>query len=295
MIRASKAGKIVRIFHDGISSGQGHKARAETIAQRLGAFGFEVVIYDLDELTTREKLIQDEQNLVGTVIDSYRPRRYFADIDVERSPRVLQIIDFDRQEAWGDWILDPFSATGEVEVTSFRGLNYAVVPDLPDFQPRAALNDHLIICLGSSSPLMLGEPLLHQLSDDWAEVTLVASEPTPFKQPHNMKMVAPKSRLEFWKLVSEHSFMISNAGVTGLERVYFQFPGICIPTEPNQRFAARALASAGVNICSLGAGPFPPLSSLAKHEVAWNRIPEKVSIGDGLEDVLKEFVHAEPA
>lgn len=293
MIGPSAAGKKVRIFHDGLTSGQGHRSRAQTVAKRFGLLGLEVMLYDLDELMPRSKFIQDEENLIGTIIDSYRPRRYFSDIGLDVTSRVLQIIDFDEQEVWGDWIIDPFSVAGDAGLTRFRGLHYAIVPDLPAFQPKASPNDHLIVSLGSSSPLIIGEPLLHQLCDAWGVVTVVAQELTLVKQPDNMKLVAPKSRLEFWKLVSEHGFMISNAGVTGLERVYFQFPGICIPTEPNQRFAARALADAGVNMFSLGVGPFPPLSSIAKHEVAWNRRPERVSIGHGVEDVFKEFVHAE--
>lgn len=291
----SKPGEVIRVLHDGISSGHGHTSRAESIAERLSHSGFEVVLYDLDEPTPQEKLIGEEANLIGTVIDSYRPRRYFDEIGLELSSRVLQIIDFDEQEAWGDWILDPFSTKKEAGVTWFQGLDYAIVPDLLGFQPKAELNDHLIISIGSSSPQILEPALVHMLCDLWVEVTLVSKEPLSFRAPENMMLLAPKPRLEFWKIVSEHSFMISNAGVTGLERIYLGIPGVCVPTESNQRFAARALQRAGANVFSLEGGTFPPLSSLMERSETWKRIPEKVSIGQGLNDVLKRFVYAKPA
>lgn len=282
---------MIRIVYDGPSSGLGHKVRADYLASKYISFGIQVFLQSLDDPPAALSLGLQPDHDVPTIVDSYRPQSFLSKVWLGNPQSTLQIVDFDEQQAWGSWILDPFRATPPSRRNSFRGLNYAIVPELQGVSRTSPQFDGVIVSLGSSSLEALDRSVMLRLSNLWEKVTIISNRPHAFELPKNCKVVKPKSRTAFWNLANQHRFMICNSGVTCLERIKFGMPGLCIPTEPNQKYAAMELLNSGANIFGPSYGTWPQLSSLTNKEHFTELKPEQVSLGEGLDEVLKWFAN----
>ena len=281
------------VAYDSTSRGRGHFRRAQFIKSLSASLGHHAVLQELticgsdDCFGSCNEVLERHKNVGKLIVDSYKPANCFSAWSHEKSgASTMQIVDFAGQEIWAEYKIDPFSVLAEAPQT-FQGLSYAVanlnsVPShlLQPSQPKSGL----LIATGSSSTPI--HENLAELARLWPQITVISPHSQPPILPGSVNWVRPLGESDFLRLMRASQAVVSNCGVSGLQRLLLSCPGFSFCSESNQYDAAIALRELGVNVHF---EPDPLVGQLLLGKPPQPEFLEVDRIGSGLVDVLREF------
>ena len=240
----------IAVLYDYDSKGSGHRRRAEHLVSRYRQIGLEASCVRLDSNSKHSAFWEQGDALqelpTHIIVDSYQPAHHFDPlINFLNNPPVMQVIDHSFQSRWASWFLDPFS-TLRASPQVFQGLEYAITCIDTGVRPwsEQESSERVILSVGASDPFFL-EALLQKV----AARPLYVASPKPLDfDPQMIRRLWFTDQLEFLKEMSQARFVISNCGVTGLQRFALGVPGFAVVTEQNQKDAALAIKDAGATV-----------------------------------------------
>lgn len=243
------------VIYDGPKFGSGHFRRSTFLKREIESRGVLVSSLALDPvsegLSLEDALFlqisqSDFESVTHLVVDSYAYSHALESVVHGTRLRTLQLIDFTKQSAWGDIILDPFRAKSPSQGV-YQGAEYAVFEP----PPVAAISDlqaeprQLLIATGSSVTRL--HHSLAELELQWASI-IVASPGKPLYESSKVRWTWSEDQDEFLRLLGADNYVVSNCGVTGLQRLTSNSRGLSLVTEDNQALAGRELSRIGANV-----------------------------------------------
>ena len=244
------------MVYDGPKFGAGHFRRCTFLRREIESRGTRVSTLGLDpvhEGTSLEEALHlqisqsDFELATHLVVDSYAYSEVLESL-VHSHPRLktLQLIDFTEQPAWGDLILDPFRAKPPAP-RIYQGLEYAAFHPAPESANTDQRNEQRQLLIATGSSVTLLHNSLAELERQWDSI-IVASPGKPLYESSRVSWIWSEDQDEFLRLLAAEKFVISNCGVTGLQRLTSGSRGLSLVTEANQTLAGRELSRIGANV-----------------------------------------------
>lgn len=233
------------------------------------------------------------------IFDTYQNLAPCARELQQQGTLTMQLIDFPGQYIFADWLIDPFTTvSGEVAAIEriFQGLEYAVFAKptadkgLTQSTGEQRQGKTCFVSAGASTAIPHLKETVSYLSSQGFRVRLYTQHSNLFGNLENVEVVKPLERQAFWATCMEEAdFVITNCGVTALERLSLKIPGLSIVTEANQVAAGRALQRVGVSVLLEDSREIEPVVSraLGISEAGLSQ----VKLGWKLEAALSEFAH----